>query len=457
MKGVKLMRIIGIKTEPVNFKTLLQCSVNKMLNEHFTVSITGYVSEDQAEKALNNGQSENVSVFAVLEDNSEVLLFQGIKSDASIRYEGDTRLLTVHAVSNTVLLDSRTWLRTFQGRNQTYRDIIDEILKKSEHTGIIYTAGKEEMPGRIVVQYEESDWNFYKRLAKEIGTVIVADCNNTFPCFYFGMPVRKKIKDISYSSIQVRQVMDKGRAKEERVLLSREYLELCDLVHIGERNWRVYEMNMTMDKGEVIFQYSLEPETYKRTSSQPNNDNVRGVSIFGKVNDVKDGVVRVSLQCDLDQDFGEGFWYDYATVYSAPDGTGWYCMPEPGEQIRLYFPDIVEAHAYVISGVHREEDISRADPDKKSFKTKHGKEIRFEPDEIVLTNNEGLSIRLNDQKGIFINSNSGISMQSDAFIDIRSGSKVSIQAREGVSLQQNRNMLLVKNGIHEMGRNVEHR
>lgn len=451
------MKVVGLKIKPVNFKTLLSCNIGKNINDHFTASITGYVSEEEADKVLKNGQNANLSISAVMEDNTEVLLFQGIRTNVTIRYDGDTQVLTVCAVSPTALLDGRSWIRTFQGMNQTYRNIVDETLKNSQRTGIIYTAGKTEKPGRIVVQYNESDWKFYKRLAKEIGTVIVADCNNTFPCFYFGMPERKKVKEVSYTDIQIRQVADMGSVKEEQILISREYLELCDVVRIGERNWRVYGIIMTFNKGETIFQYSLEQETYKRISCQPENYNVRGVSIFGKVNEVKNGLVRVRLQCDLDQDWGAGFWYNFATIYSAPDGTGWYCMPEPGEDIRLYFPDAAEAHSYVISGVHREDDVSREDPDNKSFKTKHGKEIRFEPDEIVLTNNKGLSIRLNDRKGIFINSNSGISIKSDAFVDIRSGSKISIQAKEGVSLQQNRNMLLVKDGIHEMGRNVEHR
>ena len=451
------MKVVGLKIKPVNFKTLLSCNIGKNINDHFTASITGYVSEEEADKVLKNGQNANISISAVMEDNTEVLLFQGIRANVTIKYDGDTQVLTVCAVSPTALLDGRSWIRTFQGMNQTYRNIVDETLKNNQRTGIIYTAGKTEKPGRIVVQYNESDWKFYKRLAKEIGTVIVADCNNVFPCFYFGMPERKKIKEISYTDIQIRQVADMGSVKEEQILISREYLELCDVVRIGERNWRIYGIIMTFNKGETIFQYSLEQETYKRISCQPENYNVRGVSIFGKVNEVKNGLVRVSLQCDLDQDWGNGFWYDYATIYSAPDGTGWYCMPEQGEDIRLYFPDTAEAHSYVISGVHREDDVSREDPDNKSFKTKHGKEIRFEPDEIVLTNNKGLSIRLNDRKGIFINSNSGISIKSDAFVDIRSGSKISIHAKEGVSLQQNRNMLLVKDGIHEMGRNVEHR
>lgn len=80
------MRVVGIKTEPINFKTLLQCTVNNGLNEHFTVSLTGYVSEEESEKALNDGQLTNITVSAVLEDNTEVLLLQGIKTDVKLPF-----------------------------------------------------------------------------------------------------------------------------------------------------------------------------------------------------------------------------------------------------------------------------------------------------------------------------------------------------------------------------------
>lgn len=33
-------------------------------------------------------------------------------------------------------------------------------------------------------------------------------------------------------------------------------------------------------------------------------------------------------------------------------GSGWYCMPEKGDEIRLYIRTVKEKHAYVISSVH---------------------------------------------------------------------------------------------------------
>ena len=44
---------------------------------------------------------------------------------------------------------------------------------------------------------------------------------------------------------------------------------------------------------------------------------------------------------------------EHETVYSSPDGTGWYSMPEVGDTVRLYVPD-KEGRCLVTSSVHKE-------------------------------------------------------------------------------------------------------
>ena len=63
-------------------------------------------------------------------------------------------------------------------------------------------------------------------------------------------------------------------------------------------------------------------------------------------------MVKINLEIDGNQDEGTARWFPYSTVYSSPDGTGWYCMPEVGDAIRLYFPDNEEKNAYAISSVN---------------------------------------------------------------------------------------------------------
>ena len=67
-------------------------------------------------------------------------------------------------------------------------------------------------------------------------------------------------------------------------------------------------------------------------------------------------IVTTLVQVQFDEDENkEGcgrHWFDFATVYSTPDGAGWYCMPEVGDEVRVVFPDNYEEHAYVASSVH---------------------------------------------------------------------------------------------------------
>lgn len=62
--------------------------------------------------------------------------------------------------------------------------------------------------------------------------------------------------------------------------------------------------------------------------------------------------VQVLIGCDENQAGCGTRVFPYATVYSTPDGTGWYCMPEIGDAVRLYFPCEKDADAYVASSVH---------------------------------------------------------------------------------------------------------
>ena len=84
--------------------------------------------------------------------------------------------------------------------------------------------------------------------------------------------------------------------------------------------------------------------------------------------------VKVHIKADGSQDVGTAKWFPYSTVYSSPVGTGWYCMPEVNDKVRLYFPNEKEEDAYVISSIHLEGgtatgggEAPRSNPDNKSI------------------------------------------------------------------------------------------
>ena len=74
-----------------------------------------------------------------------------------------------------------------------------------------------------------------------------------------------------------------------------------------------------------------------------------GSSVSGKVVEVSRDRVMVDL--DIDGPGRAAYWFPYSTMSASPDGSGWYCMPEKGDGVRVYFPTKEEGEAYAVSAI----------------------------------------------------------------------------------------------------------
>ena len=111
-------------------------------------------------------------------------------------------------------------------------------------------------------------------------------------------------------------------------------------------------------------------------------------------------------------------------------------MPEPGDSVRMYVPE-KEEDSFIISAVHKETDAARQNPDYKSLKTKYGKEILFTPDSILMTNNRGMMVEMNDSEGITITSDKDIVIQAKENLTVASGAEsLLIAAEDKVQVKQ---------------------
>ncbi len=99
----------------------------------------------------------------------------------------------------------------------------------------------------------------------------------------------------------------------------------------------VYDMSAHLEGGEMVCQYRLRRKVDFEVG-KGENENMIGASVFGTVTEVKGDLVKVSLECDDDQSGGTGIWFPFATVYSSPEGSCWYFMPEEGSRVRLCLP-----------------------------------------------------------------------------------------------------------------------
>ena len=178
---------------------------------------------------------------------------------------------------------------------------------------------------------------------------------------------------------------------------------------------------------------------------------MQGCSFDAVITDVSKDKVQVEIAQDEWNAADGKKWFQYSTVYSSADGTGWYCMPEIGDSVRFYVPDRAE-NSFILSAVHKENDSARQNPDYKSLKTKYGKEILFTPDSILMTNNNGMTVELNDSEGITITSDKDIVIQADQNLTISSASaSLLIAADDKVQVKQGKTTMTLSDDIYFTG------
>lgn len=439
-----------IQISPFHIVQLLELEIGKYINDHMHATAKAIIEDEQQLSKVS--ENTEVRILKTDETGEAISLFIGVICEYTVSVEGNLRILQLTAKSKTCLLDILPQTRVFQKTSQTYKDIISWIENQDKKNSVIVAAGAEQAC-ELAVQYEETDWEFVKRMAGCLGMIVVPDCTNHNNCFYIGKP--RKADTISLSSASFSR--NYSKTGEMFQVIAKEKLDLCAPVIYNQKRLYVYSVTSTWCSGELSHKYDLRPEA-AFTVQKNNCSNLAGLSLMGTVREVNADKIRVSFACEEAYHSKDTKWYDFATVYSSPGGVGWYCMPEAGERVRIYFPDSQEIHAYAISAVHyMDHKTLRKNPDEKSIRTIHDKEIRLTPDKIVLTNHKGLSIVLDDKKGITIKSDSTVKIDSSGAIELFSERGIQLLARKGIVLKENGNSLVISGGIRQSGLMIQYR
>lgn len=341
-------------------------------------------------------------------------------------------------------------------------------LSRLSQLSCLFTMAKgagSNIPG-LVMQYDETDWAFIKRMASRFHTVVIPDSQRDHIAYTFGLPedgvhyaVETNIFSIAKNAGQIIESEDQRMPRADTffyVLNSREIYRLGDCVTLNGVPLRVYSIKTKMEGSELYHTYYLTSESGFETE-EVFNENLIGLSLDAQVTSVERDTVQVLIGCDENQAGCGTRVFPYATVYSTPDGTGWYCMPEIGDAVRLYFPCEKDADAYVASSVHLQSSAGdeRINPDFKSIMNKQKKEILFTPGSLLLTNNAGMSIELSDAEGIKIISDKAIVVQSQEAVDISSAtSSLSISAPQRIIFQQGNTQMSLEEKLHFGGAQV---
>ena len=370
------------KIEYADLKLISSFAMEKILDfqtweepgEHARGNFRLLLSEN--ETGIN---SMNAPIQLLGQGNTAGALFSGYPEKVEIKEEGRYRIADVQAVSGTILLDQKKCNRVFQKKVQTYMGIASTVTADTEHSACILP-GSDMRTGGTLIQYQETDWRFLKRMASQLGLPLVPDTSYYYPRFYLGLPEGEKRElgeiiscdlcfDGRYYAVSGKCLVD----REDFIcydVVTRTSLSLGDRVTYEGRELLVSRKKTELAGGEVIFTYRLAGNSYTWVPWEDNPD-YTGMSFVGSIVGTQGEQVEVAF--DIDKTAAGGKRYGFATV----TGNLMYCMPQKGTKTALYIGNGDEAQGIATGCIRTNGSTCEGtgSPEKKSFRSEHGMEM----------------------------------------------------------------------------------
>lgn len=306
--------------------------------------------------------------------------------------------------------------------------------------------------GKCIIQYDETDWQFLKRMASHFGAVLLPEAAADMPKFWFGMPegrpaelsdthycVKKNLSEFMETSENYFAGLDE-KAFMCHVVETDRYVNIGDRVTFKGKEWMVARSTAEMKNGILRYEYILVQEKGIRQNLIHNEALVGDWRFAGR----KDHRCRQRYRPDPSghrqgTEEKRGILVLVFHLLHRRRAQR-HCMPQLGDAVKLYFPGSREEEALAISSVRKGGGSSpkMANPSVKYWGTPHGKEMMMAGKELVFTakqSEEGnIFLKLHEEAGIEIHSMKPIVFAAEKDLEIQVEKKVSIQAQEGIYL-----------------------
>lgn len=452
----------SVKVNELKSLVVVECKIEKEINTHGKAVIKGYLQNDynnQVKRALDAGGYFTIRALDAEEQSR--IVFSGILSVYDIKHMKNFEEIYIEFEAATKRMDQLKCKRVFSNGDECYENVIDYI---NNYTNI-YSNTSEAVGkmGKISMQYLETDWEYLKRLAAEKNSFIVPEYEHPVGGFCIGIPDGPTVSvenDEHENIVDFFQYMKKKNNNVDTSLVnenvyvftSRKILSIGTRVKAVNGELIIYKSLSKMNGANLVTTYYAKSKEGLKTIPYKNL-NIIGASITGRVKEVQGDKLKVTMLLDGLQDNPKAM--EFATVYSSTGEAGWYCMPELGDIVRVYFPNENEDEAFVFNAM--QVDKAGKKPQIKFFRNPQGKEIEFGESYIKITNNAGLTILLDDVEGIKIetknNTDINVMANKDLIMKSETG-MLKITAEESVSLNKGESSIVLDDDVRLTGKQI---
>ena len=274
-------------------------------------------------------------------------------------------------------------------------------------------------------------------MASQLGLPLVPDISYYYPRFYLGLPEGEKRElgeiiscdlcfDGRYYAVSGKCLVD----REDFIcydVVTRTSLSLGDRVTYEGRELLVSRKKTELAGGEVIFTYRLAGNSYTWVPWEDNPD-YTGMSFVGSIVGTQGEQVEVAF--DIDKTAAGGNRYGFAPA----TGNLMYCMPQKGTKTSLYIGNGDEAQGIATGCIRTNGSTCEGtgSPEKKSFRSEHGKGMDLYPQSMGLDGGETGKITFEDETGTTIESNGGLVLMAKEGIRLESMTGIVMQGMSDI-------------------------
>lgn len=296
-------------------------------------------------------------------------------------------------------------------------------------------------------------------MASQLGLPLVPDTSYYYPRFYLGLPEGEKRElgeiiscdlcfDGRYYAVSGKCLVD----REDFIcydVVTRTSLSLGDRVTYEGRELLVSRKKTELAGGEVIFTYRLAGNSYTWVPWEDNPD-YTGMSFVGSIVGTQGEQVEVAF--DIDKTAAGGNRYGFAPA----TGNLMYCMPQKGTKTSLYIGNGDEAQGIATGCIRTNGSTCEGtgSPEKKSFRSEHGKGMDLYPQRMGLDGGETGKITFEDETGTTIESNGGLVLMAKEGIRLESMTGIAMQGMSDIMAlyAEGASSLCVNGSVDMLGR-----
>lgn len=414
----------------IKLAVILDLKISEEVNQHACLTIKGICEGDYFNQMA---EQINAEIKITIKDKDNHLLFCGLMTELRIDERIQVGYIYLKANSITCQLDYKKRKRVFQNFDMTYSEIISKILEPYNKASFVDKVTENRKIPHMIIQYDETDWEFIRRLASHFEDGIYPDMSSETIQISFGRPLYEKVHTLNRRPEIMRN--DLINRQETNWIDSYEKYEIGDTLTNQGRTCFVQSVDMVTNHEEIKYFTKL---AYNRKDIFPYlpNDRIAHKREWALIADIRQN--KLKLQFLMEEITGANI--PLLPFEGEENNEIGYYMSGIGTKVMVYFPNEEEKNAVVQSAMREGEPVGGYQPGSQFMRNEEGNEFCMNQQSLKFsTGKKNTCIKLTPDGILQLNATGTLSVSSSGSIQMGAGLKhLKMSAVNGLQLKAGR-------------------